>query len=130
MRLYYQIFVSSRAATILRQRGADDRFSSSALLRADHQKRWSAPRSSEAATKPAPHYRDTAVCGEAALCRKTTATGRAEYVRVFCEMAYLAKAPGECAVGRFLTRDGISVDLELRLLYSARPTAGRRPDAG
>src|SRR6266496_5310076 len=67
MRLYYQIFVSSRAATILRQRGADDRFSSSALPRADHQKRWSAPRSSEAATKPAPHYRNTVVCGEAAL---------------------------------------------------------------
>src|SRR6266496_3054442 len=67
MRLYYQIFVSSRAATIFRQRGADDRFSSSALLRSDHQKRWSAPRSSEAATKAAPHYRDTAVCGEAAI---------------------------------------------------------------
>src|SRR5438132_14094041 len=41
------------------QRGADDRFSSSALPRADHQRRWSAPRSSEAATKPAPHYCDT-----------------------------------------------------------------------
>src|SRR6266496_26532 len=32
------------------------------------QKRWSAPRSSEAATKPAPHYSNTGVCGGAALC--------------------------------------------------------------